>query len=433
MASSDAAPSHPPFMPVPEGVTEVTGLPVDGGMVEAGDGSLIMLHSVREPAPTLARRTSADGGRTWSGPRPVTGLAPGPVQGCGAIRLQSGRLAAYHGAPGHGWSLSTSADEGVTWELAGQITDFPMFIPMFHSLIQLEGGRLLVAGYWQTHEPPLGLERLASTGWGLWKGLRLFMEGHRGPSVGFCLTFHSDDEGRTWTQGPEELVWGIFGWFDERGDLNGAGGIIDLYEPTAAQTRDGRVLLMARSKTGRLVQSFSRDGGLTWYPAEPTELSSSQSPPLLIRLPDTGDLLCVWNQVSGEEIRRGFLRGRLTAAVSKDGGLTWDHFRTLELQAGMDDVSRLAPEFPIPRNLVGRSPFHHLPDEFAMFTYPNVDIAGGRALVRYSRMWPVPRQDAGPRPLDAAPRMWPDWEEREAEMRSESVLRVYPLGWFTGP
>jgi hypothetical protein len=301
---------------------------------------------------------------------------------------------------------------------------------MFHSLIELASGRLLICGYWQTAEPSLGLERLAPTGWGWWRGRRLFMEGHRGPSVGFCLTFHSDDEGRSWTQGPEDLVWGIFGWFDERGDLNGNGGIIDLYEPTAAETADGRVLLMARSKTGRLVQSFSRDSGLTWYPAEPTELSSSQSPPLLIRVPSSGDLLCVWNQVSGEEIRRGFLRGRLSAALTRDSGLTWEHFHTLERQAGMEDVARVAPEFPIPRNLVGRSPFHHLPDEFAMFTYPNVDIAGDRVFVRYSRMWPGPREGEASPPPEDAPRMWPEWEEREAEMRSESVLRIYPIEWF---
>jgi len=26
--------------------------------------------------------------------------------------------------------------------------------------------------------------------------------------------------------------------------------------------------------------------------------------------------------------------------------------------------------------------------------------------------------------------MWPKYEEREAEMTGESVLRIYPLGWF---
>ena len=190
-------------------------------------------------------------------------------------------------------------------------------------------------------------------------------------------------------------------------------------------------LLMARAKIGRLVQSWSRDGGLTWYPAEPTELASSQSPPLLIRIPRTGDLLCIWNQVSGAEIRRGFLRGRLSAAVSTDDGLTWGHFRTLELQPGMDEVARVAPEFPMPRHLVGRSPFSHLPDDFAMFTYPNVDIVEEQVFVRYLRAWARAVEGREARPVDdQAPRMWPRHEDREAEMQFESVLRQYPLAWF---
>ncbi|MFH1570549.1 MAG: sialidase family protein, partial [Gemmatimonadota bacterium] len=230
MARDHEAPSRPPFLPVPAGVTETTGLPVDGGIVATGDGRLLMLHSRGGPEPGLALRTSGDGGRTWSDPGSAAGLPPGPVNGCGLIRLQSGRLAAYHGTLHGGWFLSTSADAGATWERAGTITTFPAYIPMFHSLVQLQSGRLLLSGYWQTWEPPLGLERLAPTGWGWWKGRRLFMEGHRGPSIGFCFTYHSDDEGRTWRQGPEELVWGIFGWFDERGELNGAGGLVDLYE-----------------------------------------------------------------------------------------------------------------------------------------------------------------------------------------------------------
>jgi hypothetical protein len=181
------------------------------------------------------------------------------------------------------------------------------------------------------------------------------------------------------------------------------------------------------------VQSYSQDGALTWYPAEPTGLASSQSPPLLIRVPRSGDLLCIWNQVSGEEIRQGFLRGRLSAAVSTDSGLTWGRFATLELQAGMEDSARLAAEFPIPRNLVGRSPFAKLPDGFAMFTYPNVDIVGDTVFVRYVRGWPQPiaAQTNAPEP-DGAPRMWPDYEQREADMRFETVLRSYPLDFLYG-
>ena len=427
---ADLAPHRPCWRPVPESVVELCGLPVDGGIVARQDGSLLMVHLADAPS-GLARRVSADGGRSWSAAEPLRDTHFDGAQACGLVRLQSGELALYHGTPKAGWRLSLSADDGDSWALAGTITTFPYYFPMYHSLIELASGRLLVCGYWQTQEPVLGLERLGSTGWGWWRGKVLYMEGHRAASVGFCFTYVSDDKGRTWKQSPDELIRGIFGWFDAHGELNGAGGIVDLYEPTAAETADGRVLLLARSKTGRLVQSYSNDGGLTWYPAEPTELASSQSPPLLVRIPSTGDLLCVWNQVSGEEIRRGFLRGRLSAAISADCGLTWQHFRTLELQAGMEDRARIEPEFPIPRSLVGRSPFGRLPDGFAMFTYPNVDLVGDHVFVRYLRGWPEPVAESGDRRAPrGAPRMWPEYEEREAQIVFETVLRRYPLRWF---
>jgi hypothetical protein len=197
----------------------------------------------------LARRISTDQGRSWTQPEPLGDAHFQGCQACGLIRLRSGQLAMYHGTPAAGWYLSTSADDGRTWSQAGQITTFPNYIPMYHSLIQLSSGRLVLCGYWQTQEPVLGIERMGTTGWGWWRDKLLYMEGHRGASIGFCMTFCSDDQGQTWTQNPDEGVRGIFGWFDERGDLNGAGGIIDLYEPTAAETADGRVLLFARSKS----------------------------------------------------------------------------------------------------------------------------------------------------------------------------------------
>ena len=253
------------------------------------------------------------------------------------------------------------------------------------------------------------------------------MEGHRAVEMGISVTYYSDDEGQTWKQSED----GVFGWFDQYGETNGAGGIIDLYEPTSAETKDGRVLMFSRSKTGRLVQSYSLDGGKVWYTAQPTELASSQSPPMLVQIPQTGDLLCVWNQVSAEEIRRGLLRGRLSAAISKNSGLTWQNFKTLELQEGLEDVDRITPEFPIARRLVARSGIGQIPDTFAMFSYANVDIIGDKVFVRYPRSWPrvmTGKSETG-RDINI-PLMWPKYEEREAEMTGEGVLRIYPLEWF---
>ena len=401
---------------------------VDGGIVELKDGTLMLAQGgglVESGHKSSVYRISKDGGKTWSKPKPLAcEIGVG-----GMIRLQSGALAVYGRKPGSGNDVyfCLSKNEGKTWTRGSRIPAYTDFRLMYHSMIQLKSGRLLLVGYWEGLNPdPPDTARYTTTGWGLWKGKVIFMEGHRGVEMGIGLACYSDDQGQTW----EKAKGGLFGWFDERGVPNGEGGIIDIYEPTAAETKDGRVLFFARSKVGRLVQSYSLDEGQTWYSILPTELSSSQSPPLLIQIPKTEDLLCVWNQVSAEEINRGFLRGRLSVAISKDSGMTWQNFKTLELQEGMEDINRIAPEYPIPRMTRGRPGLGMLPEAFAMFTYPNVDIIGDRVFIRYARMWPVDRRTKKESKRDSLPRMWPEYERREAEMSGENVMRIYPLEWF---
>jgi len=170
------------------------------------------------------------------------------------------------------------------------------------------------------------------------------------------------------------------------------------------------------------------DQGVTWLSVLPTELAASQTTPQVARIPHTGDLLCVWNQVSAEEIRRGFQRGRLSAAISRDNGLTWENFKTLELQDGMEDVARITAEFPIPRRLAGRLAQGQLPDSFMTFTQPNLDVAGDVVCVRYGRQWPVAKPGT---PASEWPHAWPTIADAGAEMKGEEVvLRVYPLDYF---
>jgi len=410
-------------------ITELTGISADGSILEARDGSLMLIQGGGilegdQDAPT--RRVSHDGGVTWSEPIPL----PAAMGAAGVIRLQTGALAMYGGKSRERGAVfcCTSVDDGLTWTEPVLIPTYPNWSPMYHSLIQLRSGRLLLAGYWEgLNAAAPDAQRYTITGAGIWRDRWLWMEGHRGVEMGICIAYYSDDEGRSWRQ----CEGGLFGWFDEHGVPNGEGGILDVYEPTAAECPDGRVLMLMRSKVGRLVQCYSPNGGQTWLSVLPTELSSSQSPPMLVQVPGTGDLLCVWNQVSAEEIQRGFLRGRLSTAISQDSGLTWGHFNTVERQEGMEDVARIAPEFPIPRVTRARPGIGYLPEGLAMFTYPNVDIAGDQVFVRYARMRPIeregdwPKADPGQQPLRYA-----DYEQRGAEMKGEGVLRRYPLGWF---
>ena len=126
------------------------------------------------------------------------------------------------------------------------------------------------------------------------------------------------------------------------------------------------------------------------------------------------------------------MRGRLSAAISLDSGLTWENFKNLELEAGLEDVGRITPDYPIPRRIVGNSPFGQLPEGFMMFTYPNVEVIGDKVFVRYLRMWPVLKKEA---PGQAGVGQLPTTVTSEdskagAEMKGESVLRIYPLEWF---
>ena len=428
---------RPKFRAVPEGVVEHKDDPAKdvffstgGSIVEAKDGSLMLIQnrvSCEEGGYPDSKRISTDGGKTWSTPvRLKSEIAAG-----GLVRLQSGKLGMYgvkrpqQRGP---VCFSTSEDDGETWTATVALPTYPDFYPMFHSMIQLKSGRLLLVGYWEgLNVAASDAVRFVQTGWGIWRGSLLFFEGHRSVELGVCIAYCSDDEGLTWKQ----CEGGLFGWFDDRGVPNGEGGIIDVYEPTAAETKDGRVLMFMRSKTGRLLQSYSKDGGQTWDSVRPTELSSSQSPPMLVEIPETGDLLCVWNQASCEEIRRGFFRGRLSSAISQDSGMTWGNFKTIELQEGMEDAARISPEFPIARRVVGSTPREHVPDGFAMFTYPNVDIVGEKVFVRYARTWPQKlKRGKKTSPDGRLPSTVPQNEQGEARMSGEWVMRIYPLEWF---
>jgi hypothetical protein len=307
-----------------------------------------------------------------------------------------------------------SADEGSTWKPAGpiQVPGGPVF-ELGDTMIQLRSGRLLYCWDYNMagNHPELSYEAVSS--YGTWKGKRYQVEGHGHLPEFFASGFSwSDDEGKTWTSGTYQNMPNVLmGWFDRRGEPTGREGITPCGEASIAETRDGRILLFGRSTVGRIVSSHSTDGGQHWSALRPTALAASNSPPRVRRIPNTGDLLCVWNQVSGEEIRRGYRRSRLSAAVSRDDGATWENFNTIEVSDGLDPVAGVKPDLQI-RDVRARQDVGKLPDGYSYFHYPNVCFAGDRVYLMYLRGYP---------------------EMGVAEQllhRQEQVLRIYPLGWF---
>ena len=299
----------------------------EGAVIELRDGRLLLAYSHFYAdaddfgAGDIRGKTSRDGGRTWSKPFLIQP---------NSARYNTGRLSLFRlPAISDGYVtrpdllglvsvdtndfyhnrilLRTSIDEGLSWSSPVQINDtgtLGHICQRGDTVLVLRGGRILVPAY------------------GMFGGL--------------CASFlySSDDRGNTWRRSRGEISLEL----SEEGRKIGNA---DFEEPAVVELRDGRLFCVGRTRMGQLYQSRSDDGGLTWSGPTPTGLASSYSPASLKTIPTTGDILCVWNQVSGQEIADGLGRMRLSCAVSRDDGETWEHFQNIE---SLDDTTRIVPE-----------------------------------------------------------------------------------------
>ncbi len=387
---------------VPDGVVERLNLGIYS-VVEQKDGSLMADNG----------RVSRDGGKNWSEPRAFVEKRPesrGAV-GTGLIRLKSEALA-YSG----GGLVWISCDEGRSWGQPKEAYPFTLAGPYYFGaeLIQLDSGRLLYPAYvsFGGHHPELAYKDVSS--YGTWRGERYQVEGHgHMPEIYVTVVAYSDDEGTTWefARNTHGRPTALMGWFNEEGIPDGNRAVTGFGEATAAETADGRILMFARPLVNRVVRSYSSDGGESWSAVVPTSLANSISPPRLVGMPKTRDLMCVWNQVSKDEIHRGYRRGRLSVAISKDCGASWENFKTLEVSEGLEDVERIPAEYPI-KMVRARDDVGELPEGWAFFHYANVSFAGDKVFISYSRG--TPRLGLAEQNLH----------------KQEKVLRIYPLQWF---
>ncbi|HPO12110.1 MAG TPA: sialidase family protein [Candidatus Hydrogenedentes bacterium] len=136
------------------------------------------------------------------------------------------------------------------------------------------------------------------------KSGRILLEAWEG---GYSYCYLSDDDGATWRESqrikPEKGSW----------------------EPACIELKDGRVMMMTRTGMGGQFKSISSDGGDHWSEPVLSPLVGTAAPVSLSRVPTTGDILAIWNHNPGKNVRNPF-----TAAISKDEGETWEHFKNIE-------------------------------------------------------------------------------------------------------
>ena len=370
----------------PEGEQLLFPLGGSPAFMPRADGRLGVMTSNR------ARGVSDDGGRTVAAlsglelpespavhDGPITGGHAGCNGPAGYVRMQNGHI-------GMTWTQTypvggnqdvfrfyfrSSADDGETWSDDVRVNPGEdKGVPLFGTLRQLDSGRLIQPVRWlHWGGPQLRVCSVCTV-----DGEVLEHEGHgHHPELEMAYCYCSDDNGATWSRS----IGDIIGWFQD-----GWGNFLTVDEPAVEQLPDGRLLMLARGLIGRLVKSYSEDDGTTWSIPDVTQLASDGAPCMLRRLPN-GDVLCVWNQQSANEIRRGFRRCRLSAAVTRDG-TKWQHFRSIDWHGHVPERS----EYIVPDEKIqltrALDDVGELPAVWGTSSYSTVDVNGDEVIIAYS-------------------------------------------------
>jgi len=239
----------------------------------------------------LSGRTSQDGGRTWSERVILQENVWGRnVKHPNMVRLPSGEIVftftAWESEEQRNVYMKRSADECESWSEIVQLSEPGWYCTNNDHVLTLSTGRVILP----SHGGP-GFQ---------------FVKGN--PLHSFV--FYSDDGFRTWRMSENTMV------------APGRGG----HEPSIVELKDGRLLCFLRTTNKCIYRAWSEDGGVRWSVPEPTGLAAPDSPPLLKRIPTTGDLLLIWNNVPSDG---NWPRTPLTAAISRDEGETWENFQDI--------------------------------------------------------------------------------------------------------
>lgn len=263
----------------------------------------------------IAVRFSSDGGHTWSAQDRIVVAHEGGcnVMSVSLLRLHDNRLAMFYlhkvvEALDCRPYVRFSDDEGKTWSDRTLCATFPgYFCQLNDQAVQLASGRIVVPVSCHTRIGGNGAPEAAASTIGM---------------------FFSDDGGQSWRASRD---W----WAPARANHGAA-------EPVVVERKDGSLYCCARTTLKRQWESTSHDKGESWAPPRPSRFRSPQAPMTIKRMPSTGRLLAVWNDLTpGWGVPRKRLvdgwandaswgRTPLVAAISTNDGRSWRHARAIE-------------------------------------------------------------------------------------------------------
>lgn len=311
--SSAVLAQEPPYQEKQiEGVEKIRLLPPgpgnprnsEGDFIQLKDGRVLFIYSHftggggDHAAGHLAARSSSDGGKTWTDQDAIIVEREGDfnVMSVSLLRLQTGEIALFYLRKNSLTDcrplLRISKDEGKTWsDPTVCISEVGYNVLNNDRAVQLKSGRLIL---------PVALHNTP--------------EQNKFDARGIISCHLSDDNGQSWRQSRTR----------QKGEN------ITLQEPGVIELKDGRLMMFCRTPHGSQYLSYSQDQGDTWTAFLPSNIKSPQSPATIERIPQTGDLLMVWNHHDKVEAKYQGKRTPFHVAVSRDEGKTWEKIKTLE-------------------------------------------------------------------------------------------------------
>jgi len=213
--------------------------------------------------------------------------------------------------------MRRSNDNGRTWGEQVQISESGWYCNNADRAVRLSSGRVLLPAHGPFAENYIGGQP--------YRG---------GRSKLHSVVVYSGDGFKTWRRSADSMT------------APGRG----CHEPTIVELKDGRLFCLVRNTNQVQYFSVSEDGGDHWTKPAPTVLTSPESPALLKRIPTTGDILVLWNNVASKS---NWPRIPLCSAISEDEGKTWRHVNDIDNRQDRDAA------------------------------YPSVTFVGNEALVAY--------------------------------------------------
>ncbi len=369
-------------------------------------------------------RHSDDGGVSWSEEYAGETADGEPLEGSCAcmVKLSGGAigLATMRIKPGSDVVYDTemvfrrSEDGGRNWSPAVVMNTGLMRAHAYQdTMLRTESGRIIQPVYFSVGQGSWHHEDAPFLGVYL-NGKLVSPDAHfYDPHFTASYVLYSDDEGETWQRNRDGELHII---------MEPGGPTEQTNEGSVVEVTPGHLLMIMRCRLGRLFQAWSEDNGETWSRPEPTQLAGTQAPGQIRRLP-SGHLLVVWTQQSYEEIRQGYIRTRLSSAISRNGGGIWESFQNVEslheethVEPGPIELVRPAGSYSIlpgPASENDAGYVAPIMEGYGRWSYPSVYVAEDRVLISHTQS--VHDSVTG-----------------EVDDNSGSKLKVLPISWFYG-